>query len=106
MAAMRAGTLRKVPRTSARDLAEPALDEVEPGTAGRNEVKRHARLRREPGVDRRTLVGTEVVEDHVNRLVGGRRPIDLVEEADEPGGVPFGATVAQHQSVELPHGGE
>ena len=108
MAAMRAGTLRKVLRRMRWRVISPnqRSTRLSPGAAGRNEVKRHARMSREPGVDGRTLVGTEVVEDHVNRLVGGRDLIDLVEEADEAGGVALGATVAQDQAVEQPQGGE
>jgi hypothetical protein len=36
-----------------RQLGEPALDEVEPGTLGRREMQREARVTEKPALDRR-----------------------------------------------------
>src|SRR5215467_12865637 len=51
--------------------------------ADRGEVKSPARMACQPGQHFRMLVGGVVVEDDVDRLVGGNLALDSVEEADE-----------------------
>jgi hypothetical protein len=63
----------------AGDFSEPALDQVQPGATGGNEVKVHARMTAEPAVNGWTFVRAQIVEDDVNRAVGGRRRLDPVE---------------------------
>ena len=47
------------------ELAEPALDEVQPGAARGREVQMEARMLLKPGSDVRMFVGLVVVEDQV-----------------------------------------
>ena len=71
------------PDAIAGDLAEPALDEVEPAAVGRGEVQDEPRVAFEPAFDRRGLVGGVVVHDHVHGQVGGHDTVNLGEEAAE-----------------------
>src|SRR5262249_60543365 len=66
-----------------RHLGEEVLHRIEPGRRGRGEVKSPARMACQPGQHFRMLVGGVVVEDDVDRLVGGNLALDSVEEADE-----------------------
>ena len=58
------------PKALLRQLAEPALDQVEPRSAGRREVQLEARVGVEPLAHRLVLVGAVVVEDDVQGQVG------------------------------------
>src|SRR5207244_558880 len=66
-----------------RQLGEPALDEIQPGTVGRCEVEREARVANEPTLNRRRLVGRGVIEHDMHVEVSRHRAIDQVEEAAE-----------------------
>src|SRR5215467_11615894 len=63
--------------------------------ADRGEVKSPARMACQPGQHFRMLVGGVVVEDDVDRLVGGNLALDSVEEADE-----FDVAVALHAAAD------
>jgi hypothetical protein len=56
----------------AGNFPEPALDEVEPAAAGGNEMKVDARMATQPALHRRTRVGAQIVENHMDGLVGWR----------------------------------
>jgi hypothetical protein len=43
--------------------SEPALDQVEPGSAGRREVQVEARMAQQPALDRRGFVGGVVIDE-------------------------------------------
>lgn len=64
---------------SLRQLGEEALDGVEPGSRRGGEVEGEALMAVEPGTHLRVLMGSVVVEDDVNGLVGRRLGIDGVE---------------------------
>jgi len=66
-----------------RYLGEEVLHRIEPGRRGRGEVKGPARVARQPSQHFRMLVGGVVVEDDVDRLVGGKLALESVEKADE-----------------------
>ena len=59
-------------------LAEPALDEIQPGARGRDEVQVEARMAPQPGPDPRVLVGSVVVDDEVQVELGGSLAVDLL----------------------------
>jgi len=59
------------------DLAEPALDEVEPRTRGRREVQMEAGVLREPVLHVGVLVGRVVVEDQMDLEGLGNFAVDL-----------------------------
>ena len=56
---------------------------AEDAAGGRGEVKGPTRMARQPGQHLRMLVGGVVVEDDVDRLVGGKLALESVEKADE-----------------------
>ena len=58
------------------NLAEPAFHEVEPRAAGRNEMKMYATMPPQPPLNGWTFVRAQVVQDDVDRLVGGCSAID------------------------------
>ena len=66
-----------------RHLGKKVLHRIEPGRRGWGEVKSPARMACQPGQHFRMFVGGVVVEDDVDRLVGGNLALDSVEEADE-----------------------
>ena len=68
------------PQTSLREVAEEALDHVEPRTAGRREVHVEARMPRQPAPDLGVLVRRGVIDDEVQVLVGWR---DVIDDAQE-----------------------
>ena len=68
------------PEAPSGERREEVLDSVEPGARSRGEVEHPARMAGEPGFDLGMLMGGVVVEDGVDRLVGGRRPLDGIEE--------------------------
>ena len=58
------------------ELAEPALDEVEPRARGRGEVQVEARVLGKPGVDVGVLVGAVVVDDQVQLELAGELAVE------------------------------
>jgi hypothetical protein len=64
-------------------LAEPAFDQVEPGTAGRGEVQDEPGVPGEPPLDRRGLVDGRVVQHHVQVQVGGDFTVEGGQEVLE-----------------------
>ena len=65
-----------------RQVGEPALDEIEPGGAGRNKVKMEARSYGEPSFDVGVLVGSVVVEDQM-QVLRRELPVQAAEELQE-----------------------
>ena len=59
-----------------RQLAEPALDEVEPRGTGGREVQLEARVGGQPLANRFMLVGSVVVQDDVQGEVGRERTVE------------------------------
>ena len=76
-------------------FGEEALDRIEPGGRGRGEVERPARVALKPGPHPGVLVGRVIVEDDVDRLVGGDLALNGVEKADE-----FEVAVALHTAAD------
>ena len=64
-------------------LREPAFHQIQPGAAGRHEVKVHARVAGQPPPHVRTPVGTQVIQDQMQRLVGRRGALEATQELDE-----------------------
>src|SRR3989304_5469168 len=89
----------------ARDLAEPPFDEVQPRTAGRNEMKVHPRMTTQPPVDGWALVRAQVVQDHMDGVVSRRGLLDAVEKPDTFLGVALGPARAEHGPIEHAQGG-
>src|SRR5712692_5071632 len=89
----------------ARDLAEPPFDEVEPRTAGWNEMKVDARMTTQPPLDGRALVRAQVIQDHMNGVVRRRPPLDAVEKADKFLRVALGTARPEDGPIEQPQGG-
>ena len=69
-----------------RNVAEEALDHIEPGCRGGSEMNMEARMLGEPFFDVRVLVGGVVVAHQMQRLVG----IDAMD-ASLPTGKEIGA---------------
>ena len=69
----------------ARDLGEPAFDQVEPRGAGRHEVAVIPRMGGEPSLDRRMRVRAVVVENQMNLAPLRHGAIDLIQERQELG---------------------
>ena len=65
------------------DLGEEALDHVEPGSRGRREVQIEARMRLEPALYGRRLMGGIAVDDQVEVETGRGAMIDQLEKAQE-----------------------
>lgn len=75
----------------ARNLAEEAFYQVEPGTGSRSEVQMEAFSAGQPGFDLVMFVSGVIVADDVDLFVGGHRSIDLFQKGQPfivP--VPFG----------------
>src|SRR5680860_258418 len=64
-------------------VAEPSLDEVEPGTGRGREVQTEARVLGQPALDVGVLVGGVVVQDQMNVQALGGLPVDGLEELQE-----------------------
>ena len=81
------------PEARVGDLREPAFHQIQPGAAGRHEVKVHARVAGQPPPHVRTLAGTQVIQGQMQRLVGrrGRAVPHIVM------GLAFGNARAQRQ---------
>src|SRR5258706_72818 len=67
----------------ARDLEEPAFDEIQPRATGRHEVKVHARMTAEPPSHGRALVCAQIVQDEMQVLALWRHGVDAAEELDK-----------------------
>src|SRR6516165_9521552 len=65
------------------DLGEEALNHVEPGSRGRREVQMEARMRLEPALYGRGLVGGIVVDHQVEVEAGRGLMVDQLEKAQE-----------------------
>ena len=70
-------------QSSPRQLGEVAFDRVEPRGRGRRKIERPTRVSGEPLTDLGMLVGGVVVDDAMDKLAGGHRCLDRIEEADE-----------------------
>ena len=68
----------------AGDFAEPAFDQIEPGAAGGNEVKVHARMTAKPALNRRTFVRAHIVEHDMNRHPVRLQPMLRPDAPQEP----------------------
>lgn len=66
-----------------RESCEPALNEVEPGSTDRGEMQVEARMVLQPASNRRRLVGSVVVEDHVDVEVLRLGRVDGLQELTE-----------------------
>src|SRR5262245_16956048 len=64
------------------NVPKPALDDIEPRTAGRDEVNVESLVSLQPTLDLRMLVRGVVVDDEVQIEVWRRFRIDLLEEPD------------------------
>jgi hypothetical protein len=71
------------PNALAGDLGKEALDQIEPGRRGRDEVQLEARVLGEPGLHRLGLVSGVVVDDQVQVQMLARGGVDGLQEADE-----------------------
>src|SRR4029450_2933745 len=70
----RAGTVMNSPLDLfLRQQGKPALNEVEPGGAGRSEVQMKAGMPGEPAMNEGRLVGAVVVQNQVHLELGGHR---------------------------------
>ncbi len=65
------------------DLGEEALDQIEPGRAGRREVQMEARMLCQPRFYGRSFVGAVIVDDQMQREAFVDRCVDLAQEFDE-----------------------
>src|SRR5207342_868021 len=73
------------PQPFGGELAEPALDQVEPRAVGGGEMQAEAGVADEPAVHSGGLVGRGVVHYDVHVQVLGDGAVDEVQEADELG---------------------
>ncbi len=64
------------------DIAEEALNHVQPGCRGRREMHVESRMFLEPLLDVRVLVGRVVIADQMQRFVLGRFPVNLAQEIE------------------------
>ena len=74
---------RAAPDGRVGDGSEEALDQVEPGAVGGDEMELPARPGGEPGLDLGMLVGGVVVEDDVDGEVDRHRLVNGAQEAEE-----------------------
>ncbi len=65
-----------------RELAEPPLDQIQPGAAGRDEVQVEARMAPEPALDRGMFVRRVVVHDQMKGEDRWRLRVDQPQEAE------------------------
>lgn len=63
--------------------AEEALDQIEPGAVGRDEMHVPVRPSREPGLHSGVLLGAVVIDDAMNIQVGGDGFVDLAQEGQK-----------------------
>src|SRR5690606_15079490 len=79
------------PDTLLRKFAKPALDQIQPGTAGRREMNMKARVATQPTLDLGVLMGCVVVNNQMEIELFGRRPVNCPQESK-----PFIVTVPWH----------
>ena len=70
------------PQAVDREIPEESFDHVEPGSAGRSEVKVESRIASLPGFHSRMLMGGVIIADDVYLLVGRCCFDNQVEKAD------------------------
>src|ERR1700683_20398 len=63
--------------------SEPALDQVEPGSAGRREVQVEARMAQQPALDRRGFVGGGVIDDQMELAFAWHGIVDGLQKLAE-----------------------
>src|SRR5882762_5965717 len=68
------------------EQGEPALDEIEPGRAGRGEVEMEPGPTGQPAVNHRRLVRAVVIQNQVHVQLGGHGVVERVEEGAELAG--------------------
>src|SRR5215472_4156239 len=66
-----------------RELGEPALDQVEPGRAGGDEMQLEARMLCQPSLDLGVGVGAVVVEDQMQLQILGELALQTCQELQE-----------------------
>jgi hypothetical protein len=65
------------------DQCKEALDLIEPGAVGRNEVNLPARPAGDPGPDSRVFVGAVVIDDQMHIQAFGDLGFDLAQEGEK-----------------------
>lgn len=90
--------------TFVSDLTEPTLDQIQPGTGGRNEVQMEPGMPFEPGFDPRMLVSAVIVDDEMEIEAGKSAGIDFVEKPDKLLMPVAGHAIAYHSAVEHAQG--
>lgn len=65
------------------DLGKEPFDEVKPGTGGWHEVEVESQVLGEPGLHGWVLVGSVIVEDHVQVEIARRFPVDFFEKGEK-----------------------
>ena len=68
---------------TARELGEETLDGVRPRARSRSEMEGEARVSGEPFAHLGVLMGSVVVQDHMDELADLHITLDRIEEADE-----------------------
>ena len=88
------------------DLAEPALDKIQPRAGGGDEVQMEPRMPFEPGFDSRMLVGAVIVDDEMEIVTGRSIDINFIEEPDKFLMPVARHAIADHLAVEHAQGRE
>ena len=83
------------------DLAEPALDQVQPGTARGNEVNVKPLVPFQPGFHLGMFMGGVVVHDQMKLTVGRRFLVDQLQELD-----PLLVAMVRHALADQPSLGQ
>ena len=78
---------------------EPALDQVEPGSARRREVQVEAWMTRQSVLDRRSLVGGVVIDDQM-QLECGRHRLEKTRVIGDSCAAQVGRTVFQPSALD------
>ena len=86
------------------DLADPPLDQIQPGPGSGNKVQMEPRMPFEPGFDSRMLVGPGIVDDEMEIVTGGSVRVDFVEKPDKLLMPVTGPAIADHLAVEHAQG--
>jgi len=97
---------RAAPYAFVREVAEPALDEIEPRAGRGREVEMEPRVALEPAGDPRVFVRPVVVHDQVQVESGRGLLVDALEETDELLMAVARHAVADDAAVERVQGGE
>ena len=78
---------------------EPALDQVEPGSAGGREVQVKTRMAGQPAMNQRSLVRRVIVQDQMNVQSCGYGRVDAVQKFPELDRPMAQMKVSQHPSA-------